>query len=64
MITTACSITYCNGACWGFNKKKEEEIPERALITRERYMPDTAVKITQWCKIYFPALHKNRIGCG
>jgi len=22
MITTACSITYCNRACWEFNKKK------------------------------------------
>jgi hypothetical protein len=24
MITTACSVTYCNGACRGFNKNKEK----------------------------------------
>jgi hypothetical protein len=25
VITTACCVTYCNGACRGFNKKEEEK---------------------------------------
>jgi hypothetical protein len=30
VITTACSITYCNGACWGFNNNK------KFLITKKK----------------------------